>query len=39
MTLAEFYLAMTLPLFMLAPVVGALVDRFDKGWILVVSDI
>jgi MFS family permease len=39
MTLSQFYLAMTLPLFLLAPLIGALVDRLDKRWILVVTDL
>ncbi|HVO76508.1 MAG TPA: MFS transporter, partial [Candidatus Bathyarchaeia archaeon] len=39
MTLSQFYLAMTLPLFLLAPIVGALVDRLNKRWILVVTDL
>ncbi|HEY5134055.1 MAG TPA: MFS transporter [Candidatus Krumholzibacteriaceae bacterium] len=39
MTLSKFYLAMTLPLFLLAPVIGALVDRLNKRWILVVTDL
>jgi DHA3 family macrolide efflux protein-like MFS transporter len=39
MTLSQFYLAMTLPLFLLAPLIGALVDRLNKRWILVVTDL
>ena len=39
MTLSTFYLAMSLPLFLLAPFIGALVDRYDKRWILVVVDL
>ncbi len=39
MTLSKFYLAMSLPLFFLAPFIGALVDRLDKRWILVVTDL
>ncbi len=39
MTLAKLYLAMTLPLFLLAPFIGTLVDRLDKRWILVVTDL
>lgn len=39
MTLSKFYLAMSLPLFLLAPFIGALVDRYDKRWILVVTDL
>jgi DHA3 family macrolide efflux protein-like MFS transporter len=39
MTLAKLYLAMTLPLFILAPLIGALVDRLNKRWILVVTDL
>ncbi|MDD4856927.1 MAG: MFS transporter [Candidatus Krumholzibacteria bacterium] len=39
MTLAKLYLAMTLPLFLLAPIIGALVDRLNKCWILVCTDL
>lgn len=39
MTLAYFYLAMSLPLYLVAPFIGALVDRLDKRWILVVTDV
>jgi len=39
MTLSKFYLAMTLPLFLLAPLIGALVDRLNKRWILVATDL
>jgi DHA3 family macrolide efflux protein-like MFS transporter len=39
MTLSKLYLAMTLPLFLLAPVIGALVDRLNKRWILVLTDL
>ncbi len=39
MTLSKFYLAMTLPLFLLAPFIGTLVDRLNKRWILVVTDL
>jgi DHA3 family macrolide efflux protein-like MFS transporter len=39
MTLSKFYLAMTLPLFLLAPLIGTLVDRLNKRWILVVTDL
>jgi DHA3 family macrolide efflux protein-like MFS transporter len=39
MTLSQFYLAMGLPLFLLAPFIGALVDRYNKRWILVVTDL
>jgi MFS transporter, DHA3 family, macrolide efflux protein len=39
MTLSKFYLAMTLPLFLLAPVIGTLVDRLNKRWILVATDL
>ena len=39
MTLSKFYLAMTLPLYLLAPLIGTLVDRLNKRWILVVTDL
>lgn len=39
MTLSQFYLAMTLPLFLLAPLIGSIVDRLNKRWILVVTDL
>ncbi len=39
MTLSKFYLAMTLPLFLLAPFIGTLVDRLNKRWILVLTDL
>jgi DHA3 family macrolide efflux protein-like MFS transporter len=39
MTLSKFYLAMSLPLFLLAPLIGAFVDRYDKRWILVITDL
>jgi MFS transporter, DHA3 family, macrolide efflux protein len=39
MTLSKFYLAMTLPLYLLAPLIGALVDRLNKRWILVATDL
>jgi len=39
MTLAKLYLAMMLPLFVLAPLIGALVDRLNKRWVLVVTDL
>ncbi len=38
LTLAYFYLAMSLPTYLLAPFIGAIVDRLDKRWILVVTD-
>ncbi len=37
--LAYFYLAMSLPIYLLAPFIGAIVDRLDKRWILVVTDL
>ncbi len=39
LTLAYFYLAMSLPIYLLAPFIGAVVDRLDKRWILVVTDL
>ena len=39
MTLAGFYLAMSLPLYLLAPFIGALLDRLNKRWVLVVTDL
>jgi len=37
-TLSELYLAMFLPLFILAPVIGVVVDHLEKKWILIVTD-
>lgn len=37
--LAYFYLAMSLPIYLLAPFIGVLVDRLDRGWVLVFTDI
>jgi DHA3 family macrolide efflux protein-like MFS transporter len=39
MTLASFYLAMSLPLYLLAPFIGAMLDRLNKRWVLVTTDI
>jgi predicted MFS family arabinose efflux permease len=39
LTLSYFYLAMSLPIYLLAPFIGAIVDRLDKRWILVVTDL
>ncbi len=39
MTLPNIYLAMYLPIFTLAPLIGALVDRLERSWILVVTDL
>jgi len=39
MTLAALYLSMFLPLFILAPMIGLVVDRLDKRWILIITDI
>jgi len=39
MMLSQFYLAMTLPLFLLAPLIGTLIDRLNKRWVLVVTDL
>lgn len=38
-TLPNIYLAMYLPIFSLAPLIGALVDRLERRWILVVTDV
>ena len=38
-TLANLYLAMMLPVFVLAPLIGALVDRLNKRWVLVLTDL
>jgi MFS family permease len=38
-TLSSIYLAMYLPVFVLTPLIGALIDRWDKRWILVATDI
>lgn len=38
-SLSELYLAMFLPLFILAPFIGILVDRMNKRWILVITDL
>jgi len=37
-TLSELYLAMFLPLFILAPVIGVAIDHLEKKWILIVTD-
>jgi MFS family permease len=39
MQLAWLYLAMYLPVFLLAPLVGVVIDRLDKRWVLVVTDL
>ena len=39
LTLSKLYLAMYLPIFILAPLIGILIDRFDKRWVLVITDI
>jgi len=39
MTLSKVYLAMYLPIFVLAPLIGVLLDKLDKRWVLVVTDI
>ncbi len=39
MTLPKIYLAMFLPIFTLAPLIGALIDRCNKRWVLVVTDL
>ena len=38
MTLSKVYLAMYLPIFVLAPLIGILLDKLDKRWVLVVTD-
>jgi len=38
MTLSKVYLAMYLPIFILAPLIGVLLDKLDKRWVLVVTD-
>jgi DHA3 family macrolide efflux protein-like MFS transporter len=38
-TLPNIYLAMYLPIFTLAPLIGALIDRLERRWILVVTDL
>jgi len=39
LTLSKVYLAMYLPVFALAPVIGVLLDRLNKRWVLVVTDL
>lgn len=39
MTLSKVYLAMYLPIFVLGPLIGVLLDKLDKRWVLVVTDI
>lgn len=39
LTLSKIYLAMYLPIFTLAPVIGVLIDRLNKRWVLVVTDV
>ena len=39
LTLTKLYLAMYLPVFILAPLIGILIDKFDKRWVLVLTDI
>jgi hypothetical protein len=39
LTLSKVYLAMYLPIFVLAPLIGVLIDRLNKRWVLVVTDI
>jgi MFS family permease len=38
MILSKVYLAMYLPIFVLAPLIGVLLDKMDKRWVLVVTD-
>ena len=37
-TLSELYLAMFLPLFILAPIIGVAIDHLEKRWILIITD-
>jgi DHA3 family macrolide efflux protein-like MFS transporter len=39
LTLSKVYLAMYLPIFVLAPLIGVLIDRLNKRWVLVLTDI
>jgi MFS family permease len=39
LTLSKLYLAMYLPIFVLAPLIGILLDKLDKRWVLVLTDI
>lgn len=39
MTLSKIYLAMYLPIFVLAPLIGVLLDKLEKRWVLVATDI
>jgi DHA3 family macrolide efflux protein-like MFS transporter len=39
LTLSKLYLSMYLPIFVLAPLIGVLLDRLDKRWVLVVTDL
>jgi len=39
MTLASVYLAMSLPLYALAPFIGVALDRLDRRWVLVATDL
>lgn len=39
MQLAWLYLAMYLPVFLLAPLIGVFIDRLSKRWVLVATDI
>ncbi len=38
LTLSKLYLAMYLPIFILAPLIGILLDKLDKRWVLVLTD-
>ncbi len=38
-TLSRFYFAMYLPIFILAPLIGVLLEKLDKRWVLVVTDL
>jgi MFS family permease len=39
LTLSQIYLAMYLPIFTLAPLIGVAIDRLNKRWVLVVTDL
>ena len=39
LTLSSVYLSMYLPIFTLAPLIGVFVDRLNKRWVLVVTDL
>ena len=39
MSLSNVYLAMYLPIFVFAPLIGVLLDKLNKRWVLVVTDL